>query len=127
MRTVIYVHEPSTIKIRTTDSRDSDVLLCRYNRGTDQVPTGTHQLGIGIYLVVSHGKLEISGGNVTVDLLSGDKDLPPEPRFVALEPGASAASIKQFLEVAKGITVGSAPAAPVSPGTSKIKNDPDGI
>jgi hypothetical protein len=128
MRTVIYAHAPSTIAIQAKDPRDAAVLLYRYNRAGHRVPPGEHQLERGIYLIYSHGELAVSGGDTTVIALTGDKDLPPEPRaqVIALEPGADAPSIKRFLELAKGITVGDPPQAPVSP-TSKITDDPDGI
>jgi hypothetical protein len=127
MRTLIYVHNPSTVTIQAKNPDDVDVVLCRFNRSSAAVQPGTHKLDRGIYLVVSRHELEVSGGDVTIQLLRGDKDTPPEPRIIALEPGATAAQIKQFMEVAKGITVGSPPAPPVSSGTSKIKDDPDGI
>ena len=126
MRTLIYVHEPSTLTIQAKVPADTHVMLCRYNQSSGSVTPGARHFERGIYLIVSRGELEINGGNVTVEHLIGDKDIPPEPRIVALEPGATAESIKQFLVVAKGITVDSPPSAPVS-GTSKITNDPDGI
>lgn len=134
MRTVIYVHQPSTVTIQTTDPHESDVLMCRYNRTAGPINPGTHQLERGIYLAVSRGKLDISGGHVTIELLTGDKDAPPDPRaqVLGLEPGATAESFRTFLDVTKGITVGAAPAGPASPdgaaaATSKITDEPDGI
>ena len=126
MRTVIYVHEPTTITIQTQDPRDAEFLLSRYNQGTDRVKSGARQFGVGIYLLLSHGEVEVTGDKTTVETLRSDKDIPPLPRaqLIALEPGASAESILEFVEVAKGISVGTTTAP--SP-TSKITNDPDGI
>jgi hypothetical protein len=124
MRTAIYVHKPSTITIQTTDPRDASLMLCRYPERSEPVAAGTRRLDAGIYLLLSHGEVTVTGDDTTVVQFGGDKDIPPEPRLVALASGASRESILKFFAAAKGISVGP-PTAP-SP-TSKITNDPDGI
>jgi hypothetical protein len=109
MRTAIYVHEPSTVTIRATDPRDARVELSRYHQGT-QAAVGAHQLDRGIYLIVSSCAMEVTGAGLTpgvaIDIIRNDKDIPPDPKatVVALEPGATAASVIQFLTVAKDIS-----------------------
>jgi hypothetical protein len=132
MRTALYVYEPSTVTIRAKDPGESCVMLLRYNRKGEEVSLGSRKLDPGIYMIVSKSALEISSSQVSVVPLSGEKDIPPEPRaqVVGLEHGATAASIQQFFAVTKGIEVGDPPPQPVSPagsGTSKITDDPDGI
>jgi hypothetical protein len=107
MRTVIYVHEPSTITIREHASRDAAVLLYRYNQDFGQVASGTHQLAAGIYLIVSSGELEVTGSHAEVVVLPNDKDIPPDPKLavLALEPGATVQSVQRFLGIAKDISV----------------------
>lgn len=126
MRTVIYVHQPTTLTIETTDPRDAVILLARYNQRTERVASGARRFDAGIYLLLSNGAVEVTGDHTTIESLREDKDPPSTPRaqLIALEPGASAESILQFVEIAMGISVG--PAAAPSP-TSKITNDPDGI
>jgi hypothetical protein len=112
MRTLIYVHEPSTVTIHAKAARDSAALLCRYNRGAGQAASGKHQLERGIYLIVSNSVLEVSGSHLEVARLPNDKDIPPDPglALLALEPGATASSYRAFLELAKDVSVGDPPA-----------------
>jgi hypothetical protein len=108
MRTLIYVHEPSTVTIHAKAASDAAALLCRYNQGAGQVAIGKHRLERGIYLIVSNSALEVSGSHAEVAVLHNDKDIPPDPglTLLALEPGATASSYRAFLEIAKDISVG---------------------
>jgi hypothetical protein len=112
MRTVIYVQEPTSVAIRAGERGDANVQICRYNQvGVPAV--GSHKLDRGIYLIVSSGEMVVDGTGLTIEVLRNDKDTPPDPKasVIALEPGATAASIQQFLEVAKGISAPDAPDA----------------
>ena len=107
MRTVIYVHQPSTVTIREQQPRDASAVLCRYNQGAGQPAVGLHRLDPGIYMIISSGELEVSGSELEVVVLPNDKDIPPDPKLaiVALEPGATVASIQSFLQIAKDISI----------------------
>ena len=108
MRTVIYVHEPSIATIQAKASRDAAALLCRYNQDTGQLAIGLHKLDPGIYMIISHGELEVTGSHFEVVALRNDKDIPPDPKvsILALEPGATVQSIQKFLTIAKDVSVG---------------------
>jgi hypothetical protein len=124
MRTVIYVQEPTSVAIRARDRADADVQICRYNK-LGEPANGTHKLERGIYLIVSTGPMIVDGSHLTIEVLANDKDTPPDPRVsvIALEAGATAASIQQFLEVAKGV---SAPDAPDASAYLDESEDPGG-
>jgi hypothetical protein len=115
----IFVNQPTTAIFEVSDPADASLMLCRYPDSRAQVRAGTVQLEAGVYLIVSRGAVTITGGNVTTELLTGDKDIPAEPRFVEIERGATRESMQRFLALAKGATV----ADPVP----KITNEPDGI
>lgn len=132
MRTAIYVFEPSTVTIRAKDPGEDRVTLCRFNRRAEQVALGTRELEAGIYMILSSRGVEVSGGQISVVPLAGDKDVPPEPKaqVLGLEQGANAAAILQFFLISKGIEVDDPPAQPESPAapdTAEITDDPDGI
>ncbi len=107
MRTVIYVHEPTTATIREQQSRDAEAVLCRYNQDASQLAVGSHRLVPGIYLIISSGEMEVSGSHLEVAVLRNDKDIPPDPKLelVALEPGATVQSLRMFLEIAKDVSL----------------------
>jgi hypothetical protein len=131
-RTALYVYEPSTVAIRAKDPAEAELLLYRYGRKRQQVAPGALALDRGIYMILSRGELDITGGNVHAIALASDKDVPPEPRaqVVGLEQGATPSTIQTFFEVFKGIDVDGPPVGstvPAGPGTSKITDDPDGI
>jgi len=107
MRTAIYLREPSIVTISAKDQRDANAQICRYRQTLSQVAVGTRRLDPGIYLVVSSGELAVSGAALDVQIVANDKDTWPDPKanVIALEPGASAASITEFFTVAKEISV----------------------
>jgi hypothetical protein len=128
-RTALYVYEPSTVTIRAKECNEPELLLCRYGRKFQRIAEGALALDGGIYLLLSSGQLDIIGGNTTITPLSG-KDVPPEPRLqvIGLEQGATAASIKQFFAVDKGIDIGDPPPEPVSPAkpdADEVADEPD--
>jgi len=105
MRTVLLVQEPSVVTIRAADPRDAAIEICRFN-GVGQPAIGVHKLGRGIYLIVSSSTLSIEGVRGDIETIRNDKDEWPEPKpiVVGLEPGASVASLREFLTVAKDIS-----------------------
>ena len=105
MRTVLFVHEPSAVTIRAADPRDAAIEICRFN-GAGQPAIGAHKLERGIYLIVSSGPLTVEGVRGDIETIRNDKDEWPEPKpiVVTLEPGASVASLREFLTVAKDIS-----------------------
>ena len=111
MRTAISVHEPATVTIRATDPRDGKVQIFRYNPADGpaaaQAAIGSHKLETGIYLVVSSSELEVQGHGTTTQIVANDKDSWPDPKVtvIALEPGATAASLQEFFTVAKDISL----------------------
>jgi hypothetical protein len=108
MRTAIYVFERSNIKIRAKDPRDARVEIVRYHQNA-QPAVGVVTLDRGIYLIVSKSALEVDGINVEVQVVLNDKDEWPEitARMLALEPGASIGTVKEFFIVAKDLSVDS--------------------
>ena len=135
IRTAMYVFEPSTVTIRASDPSEDRVTLCRFNRKGEEVALGARALQPGVYMIVSHHPVQVSGGHISVVPLAGDKDEPPEPKaqVFQLEGCASPAAIQRFFNIFKGIdVVGDSPAAAdaAAPGpatTARIKDDPDGI
>ena len=135
MRTAMYVFEPSTVTIRASDPCDDRVTLYRFNHKGEQVAQGARPLEPGVYMIVSHRPVEVSGGHISVVPLAGSKDEPPEPKAQVfnLEGGANPAAIQRFFNIFKGIDVGGDPpapadAAPPEPATTAaIKDEPDGI
>ena len=103
MRTALYVYAPTTVTIRATAPLDANAQLYRYNQSFPQPAVGTHKLEPGIYMIVSKSGLEIQATNVGVATMGKDKDIVPEPnaQVIGLEPGATAASIQSFFELAK--------------------------
>jgi hypothetical protein len=109
MRTAIYVYEPSTVKIRAKDPRDASVEIVRYREPRAQPAVGVHRLDPGIYLIVSNRGLEVAGPNIEVQVVANNKDDWPDPeaRVLALEPGASNGTIKEFFAVAMDLSIDS--------------------
>jgi hypothetical protein len=109
MRTAIYVYEPSTVKIRAKDPRDAGVEIVRYHQPGELAAVGVHRLDRGIYLIVSRSELEVGGINIEVQVVANNKDDWPDPKaqVVALEPGSSIGTIKEFFLVAKDLSIDS--------------------
>ena|SRR5688572_20543958 len=105
MRTAIFVHQPSTVTISAENAAETTAELCRY-RATAVPAVGTHQLAPGVYLITSIGPMKVSGVQGEIEYRIADKDdwPDPKPRIVALEPGATAGSIKHFLTILKDIS-----------------------
>jgi len=106
MRTALFIQEMSGVTIRAEDPRDDGVELYRY-AGDATLAVGTHKLTPGIYLIVSNGAMLVDGVHGSVQVVANNKDDWPEPshNLVRLEAGASAASVKQFLTVAKDLSL----------------------
>lgn len=102
MRTAIFVQEPSSVTIRTSAPEDARVEMYRYP-GIATPAAGTHKLTPGIYLIVSTGAIRVDGVHGTIEVKPNNKDEwpDPSPNVIKLEPGATAASIREFLTVAK--------------------------
>jgi hypothetical protein len=102
MRTAFFIEETSSVTIGAADPRDAGVeLFCYHGQATPAV--GKHALDPGIYLIVSNGSMGIDGVRGSIQVVANNKDdwPDPSPHLVGLEPGASTASIKEFLTVAK--------------------------
>ncbi len=106
MRTAIFVDELSDVTIRTTSSDDANALLSRYRR-TNVRAVGKHQLPRGVYLIASNHPLEVTVSHGEVVTMGSNKDEWPDPKpnVVALEPGATARSLSQFLTIAKDLSL----------------------
>ncbi len=106
MRTAFFIQELSSVTIRAEDPRDTSVELYRY-QGTATPAVGTHKLEPGIYLIVSNGSMHVDGVHGNVQVVANNKDEWPDPppRVVRLEAGASTASVKEFLTVAKDLSL----------------------
>jgi len=104
MRTALYVQKSTTVTVRTTDPRDTKMLICRYNHAGHPV-SGTLKLDPGIYLIVSNGTLNVDASSAEVLAVANDKDDWPRPTatVLALEPGATADSVTKFFTLAKGL------------------------
>ena len=107
MRTAIYVHAPDTVKIHNQDPGDAGVTLARYGQIARLPAIGSHALAAGIYLVVSRGPLDVVGNNITVEIVTNNKDEWPDPTpgVIALVPGATARSVREFFTVAKDLSI----------------------
>jgi hypothetical protein len=106
MRTAIYVHEPTRVTIRALDERDRAVELTPYRLATaPRLGVGAYAIGPGIYMIHSVGALVVDGAGVTVEATTDDKDPWPDPKahLLALEPGASVASVQARFDLAKPI------------------------
>lgn len=137
MRTGIYVLKSTTVTIRASNPQDAHAQLRRFRpetcegdadatmHGSDAVDT--HHLDAGIYLIVSTSPMQIQGENLVTQIAANDKDIFPDPgvTVVGLVPGATAAMIRDFFAVTKGIEVGDD--ADPSAGTASVTDDPDGL
>lgn len=106
MRTAFFIQEMSRVTIRAEDPRDASVELYCYHEAA-RPAIGTHKLAPGIYLIVSNSSMRVDGVHGSVQVVANNKDPWPEPsgNLVALEAGASTASVKQFLTVAKDLSL----------------------
>ena len=112
MRTAIYVYKPSSVTIHTkqvnaSEASDAKIQICRYNKTATPTTIGTQQLDPGIYLITSSRGLEVTGLNIEAQIIPDDKDTWPDTKanVIALEPGATADSVKAFFKVAKSLDV----------------------
>lgn len=105
MRTMLYIHEPSTVTIQPTNPADSNIALYRYNRPETISAVRALKLEPGIYMVLSKYGIQVSTGGVEVHSERNDKDDPPRPPagVLALEPGATQDSVAKFFSVALGL------------------------
>ena len=106
MRTAFFVEKPSNVTIRAESLRDANVELYRYN-GKSTPAVGTQTLDPGIYLIVSNGSMLVEGvqGRVLVTPNNKDEWPNPSPNLVQLEPGASTASVNEFMTVAMDLSL----------------------
>jgi hypothetical protein len=133
MRTGIYVQKPTTVTIRASSPADACVQLRQFRLAPSEtdlrtqpgepVAVGTHQLGAGIYLIVSSSPMHIQGDHLTTQIVANDKDPWPElgAPVVGLALNATMAAVQEFFAVTKGIEVGDDPDA------DKLADDPDGL
>jgi hypothetical protein len=143
MRTGIYVQKPTTVTIRASATQDARVQIRRFPSATCQADAraplrapeavGTHQLDPGIYLIVSSSPMQVTGDNLTTQIVANDKDTWPDPgaTVVGLVSDATSTTlraIQDFFAVTKGIEVDDDTDAPESaPDADKITDDPDGL
>jgi hypothetical protein len=138
MRTGIYVHKPTTVTIRASAPQDALVQLRRFPGAAcegdaraqlrEPAAVGTHQLDVGIYLIVSSSPMQIAGSDLSTQIVANDKDGWPDPgaTVVGLVSDATSTTLKaiqEFFAVAKGIEVGDVP----DPDADKLADDPDGL
>jgi hypothetical protein len=104
MRTIIYVHQPSTVTVQPMNAADK-IQLFRYNQSEARSAAGTLKLEPGIYMIASKSGLQVSVGGIELHAMGGDKDDPPRPlaAALALEPGATQDSVAKFFAVALGL------------------------
>ena len=97
MKTLLYVHAPSSVTIRGVEH--TKVAIARYGQEVASA-LGTLELEPGIYAIHSPLPVDISIDSVVVVTLGNDKDDWPDPKanVIALEPGATAASIKDYIQ-----------------------------
>lgn len=138
MRTGIYVKQRTTVTVRASDPQDALVRLRRFRVETcggdahatmrDPDAAGTHQLDAGIYLIVSRSPMQIEGESLTTQIALNDKDIFPDPgvTVLGLVPGATAAMVREFFAVTKGIEVGDGPES-ADPDADPVAEDPDGL
>jgi hypothetical protein len=143
MRTGIYVQKPTTVTIRTSAAQDARVQIRRFRSGVCETDAraslrepdavGTHQLDPGIYLIVSSSPMQITGDNLTTQVVANDKDGWPDPPAMVVGLVSDATSttlraIQDFFAVTKGIEVGDDTDSPESaPDADRIADDPDGL
>jgi hypothetical protein len=104
MRTIIYVHEPSSVTVQPVNPADK-IQIFRYNQSEARAAIGTLKLEPGIYMIASKTGLQVTVGGIELHTLGGDKDDPPRPPagVLALEPGATQESVAKFFAVALGL------------------------
>jgi len=106
MRTAIYVLKPTTVTIRSRDEGDQNVQIYRYQSRLPPRPAvGTFEVPAGIYMIASHGELQVSGNDLTTEIAIVDKDPWPDPpaHVLELEAGATAPLVRSFFQIAKGV------------------------
>lgn len=106
MRTAFFIQEASSVIIRADSPDDANVELFCYH-GDPTLAVGKHTLDPGIYLIVSNGPMHVDGVRGSVQVVANNKDEWPDtpPHVVQLEPGASTASVTEFLTVAKDLSL----------------------
>lgn len=106
MRTAIYVLQPTSVRISTTDARDVGARLCKFVVPGPSSPVpepvsaaGTHSLPRGIYAVHTLATVHVTGEHVTVERHAADKDSWPDPPPPLLElvAGATPDGLAAFL------------------------------
>jgi hypothetical protein len=106
MRTAIYVKQPTTVVFEPRTQEVPTALIVPFNPSTKGHPaTGSVALARGIYLIHSEQPIAVSGPDIEVEISINDKDEWPDPPapLIALEPGASAETIKSFFAIAKDL------------------------
>ena len=106
MRTAIYVKQPTTVVFEPRIQESPTALIVPFHAATKGVPaTGSLPLARGIYLIHSKQPIVVSGPDIEVQISITDKDEWPDPpaALIALEPGATATSIKEFFTIAKDV------------------------
>lgn len=106
MRTAIYVYQPSTVRVYTSESGLS---LCQMG-GSTPIPlaaSNTLSLGVGIYKIESSQSVTVTveSQSVTTGLVSNDKDKHPEglpPGFATSFSGINLTELQNFFAFADG-------------------------
>lgn len=103
MRTGIYVFKPSTVTIVDTSRGPAKSALMSYRHQGTLQPIGTLHLDAGIYQVLSEAPVQITGDNISIVVIANGKDdwPTPPPHAMALEAGATEATIQAFFGAAK--------------------------
>ncbi|HEY0194346.1 MAG TPA: hypothetical protein VGC42_24705 [Kofleriaceae bacterium] len=103
MRTGLYVFKPTTVSIQGASSGAAKPALMAYRQQGQLQPTGTLHLEPGIYQVLSETPVQITGDSIEVIATPSGKDQwpKPPPLAIALEPGATEATIAAFFGAAK--------------------------
>lgn len=137
MRTGIYVQQPTTVTIRASSPADACVQLRQFRLAPSEidlraqppepVAVGTHQLGAGIYLIVSSSPMQIQGDHLMTQIVANDKDPWPElgAPVAGLVLNATMTAVKHFFAVVKGIEVGDGPES--AQDADPIADDHDGL
>ncbi len=111
MRIGLYVFKPSTVTIEELVSSkwaaaaapSARPAVLAFRRPGALQAVGSLQLEAGIYQVLSQSPVQITGDAVQVVVVPNDKDgwPKPPPLALALEPGATEATIEGFFATAK--------------------------
>jgi hypothetical protein len=105
MRTAIYVYQPTHVTFRPTGPTDVKLPLFRFQHFDERPAIGTLRLVPGIYAIASDAPVDVTGDHIEVIPLAGKDDNPdPKARVLALEPGATAESVRDFLMIDKDVS-----------------------